>query len=240
MSKILRRRLAVIGIAAFLGVTLPDWAPAMLSHLPLFAVSEVDIEGSLFTSPEEIRELAAFGSESSIWDDPTPWEQRVESHPLVVAASAHKSGLHRVTLRIREVVPVAVVATPRLVPVDGDGQTLPIDPAVHMLDLPIVPKPGSDRRVVGVLAELLELRPAVFGTISEARVTATEDGVELLLLEDSPATRMILPFSDPLRGLRRIEAALGSRSNSDPVLTVDARFSGQVVVRPAKHGKAGA
>lgn len=240
MSKVNRRRLAVIGMAALLGATLPDWAPAMLSHLPLFAVAEVDVEGTLFTSPEEIRELAALGSESSIWDDPSAWEQRVEAHPLVVAASARKSGLHRVTLRVDEVVPVAVAATPKLVPIDGEGQTLPIDPAVHMLDLPIVSRPGSDRRVVSVLAQLLEARPAVFGTISEARMTSTGDGVELILLEASPANLMVLPLSEPLLGLRRIEAALSSRPNSDPVLAVDARFSGQVVVRPAKRKKEGA
>ncbi len=250
MSRIVRRRLVVILAAALLGVTLPDWAPAMLSHLPLFAVAEVDVEGTLFTSPEEIRELAALGSESSIWDDPSPWEQRVEAHPLVMAARARRSGLHRITLRIDEVVPVAVAATPRLVPIDSEGQILPIDPALHMLDLPIVSRlgsvqdhslhPDSDRRVVGVLAELLEVRPAVFATISEARVTPAGDGVELILLEASPASRMILPMSDPLLGLRRIEAALRSRPNSDPVFEVDARFSGQVVIRPTKRKKEGA
>lgn len=240
MSKVIRRRFAVIGVAALLGATLPDWAPAMLSHLPLFAVAEVNVEGTLFTSAEEIRELAALGSESSIWDDPSPWEERVEAHPLVAAATARKSGLHRITLRVNEVVPVAVAATPKLVPVDREGRTLPIDPAVHMLDLPIVSRPGSDRRVVSVLAELLEARPVVFGTISEARVTSTGDGVELILLEASPANMMVLPLSDPLLGLRRIEEALRSRPNSDPVLAADARFSGQVVVRPAKRKKEGA
>ncbi len=77
---------------------------------------------------------------------------------------------------------MAVAATPKLVPVDREGRTLPIDPAVHMLDLPIVSRPGSDRRVVSVLAELLEARPVVFGTISEARVTST--GERLMVLSD--------------------------------------------------------
>ncbi|MEN8143355.1 MAG: hypothetical protein ABFS14_00250 [Gemmatimonadota bacterium] len=240
MSKVNRRRLVLTGIAVFLIATLPDWGPAMLSHLPLFTVAEIAVEGTIFTSPDEIRELAALGSESSIWDDPSIWERRVEAHPLVVAASARKSGLRRVTFRIDEVVPVAVAATPRLVPIDGEGQPLAIDPATHMLDLPIVPKPGSDRTVVRCLAELLEARPAVFGTISEARLTSAGDGVELILLEASPAGRMVLPLSDPLLGLRRIEAALSSRPSSDPVLEADARFSGQVVVRPAKPKKEGA
>src|SRR5439155_1593334 len=76
------------------------------------------------------------------------------------------------SVELREVEPAALVPAPRgsgrgLVAVDAAGRPLPFDPARSGLDLPIAA--SGDSGVVGVLALIQSVDPALFQTITGAR-----------------------------------------------------------------------
>ena len=69
MTRQLRRRLAVIGVAAALGVASPVWGPRVLRTVPAFYVSGVEVTGARFVDADAARGLAAIPPEASVWDD---------------------------------------------------------------------------------------------------------------------------------------------------------------------------
>src|SRR5439155_1697213 len=83
--------------------------------------------------------------------------------------------LAALAVALREVEPAALVPAPRgsgrgLVAVDAAGRPLPFDPARAGLDLPIAA--SADSGVVGVLALIQSVDPALFQTITGARAFA--------------------------------------------------------------------
>lgn len=238
--------------ASTLGAAAPLWAPPLLSTVPAFRVGRVEVMGARLLGEEEVRRLAALPPGASVWDDQGPVETRVAAHPLVEEARARRVGARTLRLRVREREPVALVATPRLVAVDREGRILPLAPARHALDLPILmpERRGSElqaelegdrltgaaeRRLLELLARLGEHDPALVERISELRAVPG-NGVELRLLEGSGAERLLLPLREPLDALRRVEAALAEAARTETPVTADARFRGMVVLR----GKEGA
>ena len=144
---------------------------------------------------------------------------------------------------VRERQPVALVATPALDPVDRRGQYLPIDPALHRLDLPILrpteARPGtltlSRHQQIQAMAEELhrlgELSPDFARSVSELVWTSRET-----LVARFSEIRAEVQFEPPLgaRRLRQGLAALTDAVSRAPqrVLTVaDLRFQDQVVVK---------
>lgn len=242
MNRRARRRLYVLAVAALAGVGAPTWAPPLLSGVPAFRVEEVEVVGARYVPPDEIARLAAVEEGASVWDDPGPWEARVREHPLVRDARIRRAGLHRVEIRVDEREPVALAAVPEVVPVSAEAAVLPLDPAESALDLPLVTGPGRvvEGRLRGGLAgELLEVLarlrrhdPGFVEQISELR-PLRGGNVEILLRGGAPAGRILLPISDPLRALRRVELALarhGEGRRGSRVAWADARFDGQVVL----------
>ncbi|MDT8435496.1 MAG: FtsQ-type POTRA domain-containing protein [Gemmatimonadota bacterium] len=242
MTRTTRRRLRVAAAGALLGVTAPLWGPRVLRGIPVFEVTSVEVEGARFVPEDEIRGRAAIDSAASVWDDAGPWERRVESHPLVDEARVRRRGPGRLAIQVREVRPVALAATPELLPVDEDGRVLEIDPARHGLDLPILAEaelePGgrrlhdeAQRRALAALEELRVVDPEFPGRVSEIRV-ADAESLELLLVDGSRVERLVLPLRGPALAFRRAAAAIRAVEARGPVETADARFAGQVVIRP--------
>jgi cell division septal protein FtsQ len=201
-------------------------------------VQAVRVSGARFVDPDQARTLAAIGPEASVWDDPLPWEARVEAHPLVLDARVRRRGLTRLSLELEEVHPVALVPTPVLVPVDGDGHLLPIDPAGHALDLPILfgaelrdnsVDDEASRRALAALEDLRGLDSEFVSQVSELRAVAA-DGIQLVLLDGNHAERILLPVERPVQAFLRVEAALRECQTLGNVISADARFRGQVVV----------
>jgi cell division septal protein FtsQ len=232
-----RRRLSVVAVAGFVGLTVPVWVPLLLATLPAFSVEQIRVVGSRHVPPDEVKELVALQPEASVWDDGKLLEDRVRVHPMIQEATVRRAGLHALEIVVVEKHPVALVATPELRPVGGDGRVLPLDPAVAELDLPII---NGLTRIEGdlvadpstmVLARLLdELErsdPGFVSVVSE--VAPTDGGWEFTMLPDADAATVLLPLEDPLRALMRVSAALGQLD--DPrVVRADARFSRQVVL----------
>ncbi|MDH3427436.1 MAG: FtsQ-type POTRA domain-containing protein, partial [Gemmatimonadota bacterium] len=142
MNRILKRRLSVVAAASSLGILSPVWGPMLLRELPIFGVEELRVSGTQFVEDEAVRGLAALPPDASVWDNMRSAELGVTQHPLVAEATIRRSGLHRLDIEIREVKPIVLAATPRLVPVDASGRSVPVEPAAHDLDLPVLL--GSD------------------------------------------------------------------------------------------------
>ncbi|MFO7588402.1 MAG: FtsQ-type POTRA domain-containing protein [Gemmatimonadota bacterium] len=241
MTRQARRRLAVAVAGALAGAATPLWAPRVLRGVPMFQVESVEVRGARFAPEPELRRLAAIGPDATVWDDASEWESRLEVHPLVEDARVRRVGVNRLALEIREVQPVALVATPLLVAVDSDGRALEIDPPRHGLDLPVLTsarlegQPGRvreepARRALTALEEIRLLAPEFVLRISEIR-TPDPESMELLLVEGSRVDRLVLPLDDAARAFRRATAAVRAAETRAAVVSADARFRDRVVVR---------
>ena len=241
----------VVGTAAALGLGAPVWAPPVLGTLPVFRVERVEVTGNVFVGRDDVLQLAAIGPEASVWDDGSAWEARVRSHALVREARVRRVGMRGIEIRVTEVQPLALVMEETLVPVDEEGRVLPLDPSVWGLNLPVLTggvgvedggvgmEDGrvSDARARGALralAALKEYDDAFFGQISELWPLDAES-LEIELIESGRTGRVLLLAADAVRGLRRVELALGHASDS-AASVADARFDGQVVLRTRKRG----
>lgn len=246
MTRRTRRRIYAVGLAAAVGLGAPLWAPPLLSDVELFRVEKVEVTGVRYVPPGEVVRRADVEEGASVWDDPSPWEARVREHPLVRDAEVVRTGLQRLEIRVREVEPVALVSAPELTPVDRRGRIVPLDPARVGLDLPILGGEAEvrDGRVTGpavvslleILVALEEAEPGFVREASEFRTLAA-GGVEVIMAdEEGTARRILLPREAPVRGLARIEMALGEHGGSSDLAAADARFDGQVVLRSGGGG----
>ena len=238
MSRQTRRRLAAVGAAAALGIGSPLWGPALMRTVPACHVAGINVTGARYVPVDAARALAGIAPDASAWDDHSDAEARLETHPLVEEARVRRQGFNRLTIELREVRPVALVSAPALEPVDGKGILLPLDPSVHALDLPILLQAKVEagrvsdedsRRVLAVMDRLDLLSPEFVRRVSEIHRSAG-DAIELVLLEGSHAETVILPLDDAEVAFLRAEDAIGECARRGRVVSVDARFRGQVVV----------
>ncbi len=230
----------MVSVAAAVGLSAPVWAPPLLARMDAFRVETVGVTGVRYCPPEEIVRRADVEPDASVWDDPSRWEARVREHPLVRDARVVRTGRHRLEIRVTEVEPVALAATPELVPLDREGRTLPLDPAESRLDLPILGgeaevrdgrlAEGEARRLLDVLVRLREAEPGFVGQASEFRALE-HGGVAVWMGADADGARkVLLPGDRPVRALGRVEMALGAHDGGT-VAAADARFDGQVVLQ---------
>lgn len=239
MNRRLRSRLCVVVTAGVIGVLSPVWGPVVLRNVPIFGVEDVRVSGTHFVPDDEIRALATFGPEASVWDDMRPIEDRLAEHALILEASVRRTGIHRVDVVVREVRPVAFVSTPELVPVDAAGQALALDPAGSTLDLPILlgagvedgrVEPEAARLALEVLDQVSALDSAFTRRISEIR-PLRGTSVEFVLLPGSPLDRVVLPIRDAAAAFLRVGSAVSLAEARGPVREADARFDNEVVIR---------
>lgn len=241
-----RRRVFPLAVLALAGGLLPAWAPALLSSLPAFRVERVEVVGTRYVAPDEVVRLAGVDTSASVWDGPEAWERRVRAHPLVRQARVHRRGLRALEIRVVEDEPVALAATPELVPVNAEGRILPLDPAEVGLDLPLLLRKAEAegdrlssprlRRLAALLGRLGDYDPGFTSKVSEVALVAGDD-IEIRMLESAHSARILLPGEDPLTGLRRVETALSAVGGT--VEEADARFEGQVVLRGAPEPEPG-
>lgn len=245
MRRRTRRRAYVVCVAALLGATAPFWAPPVLAGVPLFGVEEVGVVGSRYVAPDEVVRRADIEPDASVWDDPAAWERRVEVHPLVREATVSRAGIDRLEIQVREAEPVALVPGSGLVPVDARGRSLPLDPVEAELDLPILPdarledgrlEDGDSRALLRTLVALRTAEPEFVRHVSEVR-RGEHGAVRVQLTEGQACRRVLLPADEPVRAFHRVERALGQLRGGKQVMTADARFDGQVVLRPDRSGR---
>lgn len=245
------------GLAFVLALTLAVSLAAALSRVPealsrveAFRIREIRLEGNRFLTPEEAAKSVAISPLASVWDDLDPFEERLRTHPLVQSVKAKRRFPATLLLKVVEVQPVALVPNPTLEPVDASGSFLPIDPAKHSLDLPIIGLKGqrgrealsaAERRLVaGEIARLAQAEPALVTRISEVTLDARGDLWAQFWRPDAQGEIWDLPITlrfHPNLPSRRVQEGLRvlgdamNRFENAVVADLDLRFEDQVVVR---------
>lgn len=228
--------LVVTGVAAALAR-----AREALADVDAFRVREIRLEGARFLTYREALRAASVPPGANVWDEFEAVEERLARHPLVLSARVHRRLPNTLVLEVRERTPVALVATPALVAVDENGRSLPVDPAIHRLDLPLIearPRtldgdtrllPARLRAVARELGRLSAAEPQFSARISEARWAAGAIAARL----SEPSVEVL--FRPPL-GPERLEEAMraftdarGRWPERNP-RTLDLRFADQVVL----------
>lgn len=244
MHRGLRFLLALLATVALAAGTAR--VPEALARVDAFRVREIRLEGARFLTYRDAVSTVDVASDATVWDDPDPLEERLRGHPLVLKARVRRRLPDGLVLEVEERTPVALVPTPTLVPVDASGRALPVDPAIHRLDLPLVhPRrpalrgesrllPAQLRLVARELGRLSEAEPQLTARISEVRLAG--GALEFRLTEP----RVELLFHPPLasdrlrRGLRALREARERWPGREP-RAVDLRFADQVVVSFHPH-----
>jgi len=217
-------------------------APEALRKVEAFRITEIRLEGNRFLSQEEAERTLAVPSLASVWDDLEAWENRLKAHPLVEDAKISRRFPGTLILRVVEHTPVAFAPNPTLEPVDALGQILPIDPAIHRLDLPlitiggrrqgVIPSAAERRLVAGEIARMSEGDPDFLSKISEVVLDPRGD----LRAEIFDPALLSLRFRPNLssrrihEGLRVLEDAQ-IRFEGSGIAALDLRYEDQVVVR---------
>lgn len=224
--------------------------PEALSGVEAFRVREIRLEGNRFLTSEEAAKAVAISPLASVWDDLDPLEDRLISHPLVAEVKAKRRFPGTLIFEVVEHQPVALVPNPTLEPVDALGEILPIDPAQHHLDLPIITMGGGGegdaltaaqrRLVAGEIARLAQGDPELVARLSEVALDPKGDLRAEMWRRDAQGEIWDLPVtlrfhpSVPNRrmqeGLRAMEDAM-IRFEGAVVAALDLRYEDQVVVR---------
>ena len=225
------RRRALAGLTGSL-LLVAVWvgAPVVLRRLALFRVRQIELVGVHNLSPDAVIAALRLGPRASVFGDTRLLADRVRGLAGVADARVVRRLPAMLTVELREVEPAALVPAPRgsgvgLRAVDGAGRPLPFDPARTALDLPIVAR--ADSEVVGVLALIQSVDPALFHAISGAR-RAAQGGV---LLEIGARRVVVGRDAGPevIRAVALVAQDLAARRRR--YVELDARFAGQVIVR---------
>ena len=214
----------------------------MLQRLAFFRVRQVELVGVRNLTPDAVIAALRLGPRASVFSDTRLLADRVRGLAGVADARVMRRLPAMLTVEVREVEPAALAPGPRgsrgLVVVDATGRPLPFDPARAGLDLPIAK--SADSGVVGVLALIQSVDPALFQTITGAR-TVGRSGVSL----EIGSRRVVVGRNagpEVIRSVALVAQDLAAKGQSYGEL--DARFAGQVVVRrkptASKGGEGGA
>jgi cell division protein FtsQ len=151
------------------------------SRMEFFQLRSVIVEGTRYLSPDAVVERMAVDTSRSVWDDTEPVAARLRSMPQIGEATIRRRLPGTLIVTIQENLPVALAPSPRgLEAVDSAGIVLPIDPAVHDVDLPVANQ--RDKAILSLLTEARARNPMLFQRISEI----AKDGKDGLLLKLSP------------------------------------------------------
>lgn len=219
--------------------------PWALSHVDLFRVQHIELEGARYLTRDEAIAAAQVADDANIWDDSTPWASRLELLRLVSDVTVHRRIPGTLVFRVSETEPVALVPTPTLEPVDSRGRVLPIDPAAHRLDLPVLRAldanggaqdaltPAQARLLAGEVERLARLAPDFVVLTSEACLDTRGD---MIVRWPTVEFRFKPPLTaDRLQqGVDALEDAVNRWPDRTP-RAIDLRYAEQVVVRFATN-----
>jgi len=220
--------------------------PRALAEVEAFRVEEVRLRGARFLTHEEAVKALNLSDRASVWDDTKILEARLEEHPLVKEVTIHRRFPGALLLQVVEREPVALIPNPTLDPVDESGRLLPIDPAFHKLDLPLMASAGQEgpgsltpaeiRLLAGEISRLAQGDPELHSMISDFALNSSGDVRARIL--DPPVTLHFRPGLSGGRirtGLQVLRDAQ-ARFDEGDVVELDLRFKDQVVVRFGRAG----
>lgn len=212
--------------------------PDLLRELDAFRVLQVEVVGTRFLEPYAVVRAAGLEADASVFDDRDAWKAGVLTLPLVEEVRVTRTLPSSITLEVREVEPVALVAGPTLRPVDGRGRLLELDPAGTVLDLPILTgltleggrvDDGASAAAVATVTRLLRRAPEVADEISHVELRGSDIRVGFRA-SDVTALLPAAATGTQLTQLRLALADLVARGELEQVRSIDVRFRDQVVV----------
>jgi cell division septal protein FtsQ len=204
----------------------PWWGRFIASKLSFFRVRRVEIVGVRYVAPNDLLARMRVDTTRSVWDDPTPLEQRIAAHPQVGSVSIRRRLPGTLVVSVVENMPIAMVSTEKgFLVFDERGRQLPLDPSQVPVNLPIAAR--RDTALFALLARLRADRPRIFARVSD--VTRTSDREVLLHIESLPVRAMLDVTADRLAEIFPVEADLAKRQAR--VAELDLRFRDQVIAR---------
>jgi cell division septal protein FtsQ len=231
MPRVSRRVLAWAGAAMAIMVM---WmaAPLALRRLAFFRVRQVEVVGIRYLDADQVLAALRLSRRASVFDDTNVLVERLRGLDGVADASVIRRPPASLKVIVREIEPVALVANARgaLSPVDAEGRPMPFD--LSGLDLPVVA--AGDSGVVGVLARVQAVEPALFQSIDAARQTTNDarHGDVLLELGGGGGHRVLLGRDagpEVIQAVMLVARDLAARAR--PYAELDGRYAGQIVVR---------
>jgi len=229
--------------AALLVMAVWMTAPLGLRRLRFFRVRQVEIVGIRFLDADQILAALRLSPQASVFDDTQVLVERLRGLDGIADASVVRRPPGSLKVIVREIEPVALLENARgaLAVVDADGRPLPFDPANRgssgaSLDLPIVRSGGgsADSGVVGLLARVQAVDPALFQTIDAARRTPSSRGDVVLQLGSHRVLLSRDAGPEVIQAVVLVARDLAAKAR--PYAELDARFAGQVVVRRRSAG----
>jgi cell division septal protein FtsQ len=218
---------AAIGAALGAGLL---WlgAPRVLGRLSFFRVQQIELVGVRYLAPDAVIAALRLPAGASVFTDARLLADRVKGLNGVLDASVSRRLPGTIKVTVSEAEPAAFVSAERggsLVAVDGAGRPLPFDPERTGLDLPVAATPDSG--LVGVLALVQSVDPALFQAITGARSLARGD----VLLELASQRVLLRRDAGPgvVRAVALVRQDLAAKRRA--YVELDARFAEQVVVR---------
>lgn len=221
-----RLRIAAAATALLLIVASPWWGRFIASRMSFFRVRRVEIVGVRYLAPNELLARMRVDTTRSVWDDPTPLEQRVAAHPQVGSVSIRRKLPGTLVVSVVENMPIAMVSTEKgFLVFDERGRQLPLDPSQVPVNLPIAAR--RDTALFALLARIRAERPRIFARVSD--VTRTNEREVLLHIESLPVRAMLDVTADRLAEIFPVEADLARRQAR--VAELDLRYRDQVIAR---------
>jgi cell division septal protein FtsQ len=147
---------------------------AAARRMAFFRIRSVEVRGAHYLQANEIISRLKVDTLASLWDDLTPYRDRIRGHPQVSDVTVGRKLPGTLVVSIKENLPVALIQTPAgLLPYDSLGKQLPIDPARTNLDLPIVAT--DDPVLLKLVGAIRAEEPRVFARIEEVRRTGRDE-----------------------------------------------------------------
>ena len=213
-----------------------------------FKARDFMVVGNQYLTDETILEIASFPSNTSVLDDLSGAELLLEGHEMILEASIENKWWWwqpRVVLTIEEKIPLALLAGPLLIPVDREGNTLPLDPGQYHFDLPLMRIEGSrgdgseEAQIKAMALELDRLATDnPFFTKELSEISIDGDGnAEVILDRD-----IVVRFRPPLLH-QTLDAGLAALADArkrqliDVAIVIDLRFEDQIVVSYGQGGR---
>jgi len=220
----LKRGAVALGVLVLLAS--PWWARLIASQLSFFRVRRVEIVGVRYLAPSDILARLRVDTTRSVWDDPTPLEQRVAAHPQVASVSIGRKLPGTLVVNVVENMPIAMVSTETgFLVFDERGRQLPLDPSKVPVDLPIAAR--RDTALFRLLARVKSERPNVYSRLDD--VARVGDREVLLHFKTLQVRAMLDVTPDRLAEIFPVEADLAKRQAR--VAELDLRFRDQVIAR---------
>jgi len=211
-----------------------------------FTVKDVRTEGNRIVSSGEILALAAIPKNQKLFEvDLNQARKRVQSNQFIRSVSVNRDVPDRISITVEERVPVAAIATDKILYIDADGVVLPSARSEFIFDLPVITGslplaecvPGK-RVTSDVLREALliavtaqKVNDDFYRLISEIHI---DQGASIEMYTSEFGVPVLFGRGDVAAKMVKLEAfwkEFVNQRGAGELKYIDLRFEDQVVVR---------